>query len=370
MLWPGDNSPQAKTRLLADNNPSPLECGDPRCRDWDDVLVLPGPDRTAALKALIRSDYQDCVYHVSECECGTTVRRTRRTVRNRLKQSLPSLNKAAGFRYNSPKETKHQLPGDPNLMTTPPAINDIQDLYNILETHPQWQEALRRQLLTTELLAMPEQLVQLTANTAENSRQIAELSAKVDRLAETVAENSRQIAQNSRQIAELSTKVDRLAETVAENSRQIAELSQITRNQTTRMNRMESDMGDLKARFTETDLECLAQDLVDLLDLASIAIVSRATLIQFSRQLQLPVNTRRSFNRADLVCQARDSSGHTTWCAVEISWTVAPRDLERARRNADLLRQATGQPAHAFVAGHRYEEYMDWTNVQWIDLSD
>ena len=68
MLWPGDNSPQAKTRLLADNNPCTLECGDPRCRDWDDVFVLPGPDRTAALKALIRSDYQDCAYHVSECE--------------------------------------------------------------------------------------------------------------------------------------------------------------------------------------------------------------------------------------------------------------------------------------------------------------
>ena len=83
------------------------------------------------------------------------------------------------------------------------------------------------------------------------------------------------------------------------------------------MNRMESDMGDLKAHFTKTDLESLAQDLVDLLDLTSIEIVSRATLGQFSKRLQLPLNTCRSFNRADLVCQAQDPSGHTAWCAVE-----------------------------------------------------
>ena len=66
--WPRDDSPQAKTRLITDLDPCPLECGDPYCREWNDVLVLPGANRAAALSSLVRGDYQGCAYHVSECE--------------------------------------------------------------------------------------------------------------------------------------------------------------------------------------------------------------------------------------------------------------------------------------------------------------
>ena len=104
--------------------------------------------------------------------------------------------------------------------------------------------------------------------------------------------------------------------------------------------------------------------------MTEVSLTHRDILAQLSAQLQLSPNIRRSFARADPFVEAKDSTSQTAWYPVEISWTAAPRDLERDRRNAGLLRQATGQPAYALVAGHRYEEYMDWTNVQWIDLSD
>lgn len=227
-------------------------------------------------------------------------------------------------------------------MTTPTTISDIADLYRIIDEHPHWREALRNQLLGAEILAMPEIL--------------AQLAVKVDRLTEVTAENSRQIAENSRQIAE--------------NSRQIAELRRSSENQTLRMNRMESDIGELKSMFTEARPEETARDIADLLELSAIALTDREVLHRIAEQLQLPHNIRRSFTRADLVFQAQDRHGIVHWYAAEISWTVAPRDLERSRRNARLLEEATGMPAQAVVCGYRYEENMDWSGVPWLDLSD
>ena len=276
-------------------------------------------------------------------------------------------------------------------MTQPTVINDITDLYHILEQQPHWREALRNQLLSAELLAMPEQLAQLTVKVdqlietvAENSRQIAENSRQIAELRRLAADNSRQIEENSRQIAELrhltadnSRQIEEnsrlIAENsllVAENSREIAELRRVTENQTYRMNRMESDSRVLKGMFAEARPERTAREIADLLELTEVSITDQEALYRFAGQLGLPYNIRRSFTRADLVFQARDAAGSVNWYAVEISWTTAPRDLERARRNAGLLREATGLPAYAVVCGHRYEEGMDWDGVHWLDLSD
>ena len=276
-------------------------------------------------------------------------------------------------------------------MTQPTVINDITDLYHILELQPHWREALRNQLLSAELLAMPEQLAQLTVKVdqlietvAENSRQIAENSRQIAELRRLAADNSRQIEENSRQIAELrhltadnSRQIEEnsrlIAENsllVAENSREIAELRRVTENQTYRMNRMESDSGELKGMLAEARPERTAREIADLLELTEVSITNREALYRFAGQLGLPYNIRRSFTRTDLVFQAKDSSGSVNWYAVEISWTTAPRDLERARRNAGLLQEATGMPAYAVVCGHRYEEGMDWNGVHWLDLSD
>ena len=283
-------------------------------------------------------------------------------------------------------------------MTQPTVINDITDLYHILELQPHWREALRNQLLSAELLAMPEQLAQLTVKVdqlietvAENSRQIAENSRQIAELRRLSADNSRQIernshlieensrgiaelrhltADNSRQIEENSRLIAENSLLVAENSREIAELRRVTENQTYRMNRMESDSGVLKGMFAEAHPERTAREIADLLELTEVSITNREVLYRFAGQLGLPYNIRRSFTRADLVFQAKDSSGSLNWYAVEISWTTAPRDLERARRNAGLLREATGLPAYAVVCGHRYEEGMDWNGVHWLDLSD
>ena len=381
-------------------------------------------------------------------------------------------------------------------MTTPgpTVVNDIADLYRILDEQPQWKEALRYQLLGPELLAGPERLDELTAgirelrqtvsqlaetaaantrqcvelretttaqtrqfvelretvsqlaetaaaNTrqiaelretaadhtrqcvelretaadhtrqfvelretvsqlretaaghtrqcvelretaADNTRQIAELRETVSQLAETAADNTRQIVElrettaehtrqlveQTRQFVELRETVSQLRETAAENTRQIVELRRITTNQTTRMNRMENDMSGVKGMKFEYRIERTCVIVANALELANPEMIPTAELLRFANQLGLEASTKDSFIQADLVFLGQDQEDTPHYAAVEISWTVGQWDIDRARRNAALIEQATGIPALAGAAGTRCEEQLDWSEVAWVRL--
>ena len=216
-------------------------------------------------------------------------------------------------------------------MTLPTTINDIEDLYHILEVYPQWREALRRELLTAELVAMPETLAQLVP--------------KIDRLAEQTADYSRLIAENSRQISEL---------------RVIAE------NYSARMARLESDNSELKSLTTEARAADLSYIIAAWLDWEQPIQLNKAELTELVRNQGLTREVRASFIAADLVFHARDDAGNDVYCAVEISWTVNQYDIDRAERNADLLKRLTGHPCRAAVCGERHEWNLNWGNVLWI----
>ena len=310
--------------------------------------------------------------------------------------------------------------------SSPTIINDITDLHRILDEQPQWADAIRSRLLSPELLAMPQRLAQLTEQTAdlrevaaehtrqladlrevaaehtrqlgdlrevaaehtrqladlrevvvEHTRQLEALTIQVKELREVAAEHTRQlaelrevVAEHTRQLAELTVQVKELRETAQENTRQLVELRRVTELQTVRMNRMESDISKVKGLTAQLLAERTIAGIADELDLFSSVQVPAAELAQFARQLQLDRPTRRSFINADLIFLAQDAHDTPTYCAVEVSWTVGPWDLLRARRNAELLKQATGIAAQAVAAGDRYEDNLDWDGVVWFQLED
>ena len=214
------------------------------------------------------------------------------------------------------------------------------------------------------------QISELRETAAEHTRQISELR-------ETTAENGRQIselretaAEHTRQLEALTVQVKELRETAAENTRQLVELRRVTELQTARMNRMESDISKVKGLTAQLLAERTIAGIADELDLFNSVQVPAAELAQFARQLQLDRPTRRSFINADLVFLAQDAHDTPIYCAVEVSWTVGPWDLLRARRNAELLQQATGIAAQAVAAGDRCEDNLDWDGVVWFQLED
>ena len=64
-----------------------------------------------------------------------------------------------------------------------------------------------------------------------------------------------------------------------------------------------------------------------------------------------PADDVKSFQHADLILYVSDGQGSPRYLAIEASFTVDGRDIDRAMRNADYLTQYTGLRADPVVAG-------------------
>lgn len=157
---------------------------------------------------------------------------------------------------------------------------------------------------------------------------------------------------------------------VKEQSAQIIGLHHTDENHQARMDRMEKDMDELKGMLAEYRPERTSLRISALLGLTGPTPVPAAAIEQFAIWHNLDRQTRSSFVNADLVFTAQDEAGQPVYCAVEISWTVNQRDLDRASRNAALIRAASGQPTYAVAVGNRYENDLVWNEVNWTPLND
>lgn len=88
---------------------------------------------------------------------------------------------------------------------------------------------------------------------------------------------------------------------------------------------------------------------VDKLELAKLA--------QANSNRGIASSDLRSFREADLVVEASNCQD-TVYITVEISFTANRRDLDRAQRNAQFLRDFTGRPAHAAIASVKNDNYV------------
>ncbi len=143
----------------------------------------------------------------------------------------------------------------------------------------------------------------------------------------------------------------------------------------TEMRRVHVDLGYLKGSHARNvaveDADLIALDMgfrrVRNLTRSDLLAISNATDIS-----GLGPGELRSFRRADLVIEAEDADGVSTYIAVEISFTVNGRDTARAARNAELLTTFTGRQALAAVAGvrkdDRIQEALDSGQVTWYEL--
>ena len=226
-----------------------------------------------------------------------------------------------------------------------------------LEGHTQQFVELRQtaEEHTRQLADQTQQFVELRQTAEENARQMADQTAAIKELRQTAEEHTRQLVEQTAQIKELR-------QTAEEHSRDL-------RNHTARMNRMEGDMSDIKGRIAEFQPLRTSYSIAFDLELKPpIVPVPMPELMEIAEQLGLDRDTRRSFIHADLVFTVQDENGQTLYCAVEVSWTVNQRDIDRARRNAGLLQQARNRPARAIVYGNRYENNLDWEKVDWVEM--
>ena len=174
-------------------------------------------------------------------------------------------------------------------------------------------------------------------------------------------EGAERLANHDELIAESRARLQQGEERLAKSETMLAELKEFNAEARARMQegeerlaKSELHLGYLRgahaSNATRRDADIIAADmgyqLVDQL--------SRGMLISFANMARAsgkPENDVRSFREADLIMLVRDADGQPAYVAVEASFTVAARDIERAKRNAEYLHEFTGLKAMAAVAG-------------------
>ena len=187
-------------------------------------------------------------------------------------------------------------------MTT---INDIHDLVELLQNHPDWAETLRNLILTRELLDLPQTLAQALQDWAETNQAIARLDAS-----------------NAASLASQRMLHGRIGQLAGQDYEQEAE------RLAPRLLARELDVQDaavLQRGWTTPPPE-YAQDLSNICRQA----LERGDINQEEDD---------DLFRADLVLQGR-RQGVPVYAVIEASVVAGDQDFQRAQRRADILGRA------------------------------
>ncbi|WP_448593415.1 DUF3782 domain-containing protein [Thermoflexus hugenholtzii] len=175
----------------------------------------------------------------------------------------------------------------------------------LLDRDPAFREEVRRKVLTDELLALPEQVKRLRVGIhlefrrvwraiRENSRQIAALTERMERVEAQIAALTERMERVEAQIAALTQQVQ-------ENSRQIAALTEEVRDLRRTVGRMEERWGLVH--------ENMAEDLMPRFLASAGRQVRRSVMVQFDGE-------------ADLVLDVEEADGRRITWVVEVKGRV------------------------------------------------
>ncbi len=268
-----------------------------------------------------------------------------------------------------------------------PKIDTIEELMLVLDERPQWLEALRMRLLTRELIELPRRFAEFAASVDQNFAQaerrmdgmeqtIGGTGKRIDGMEQTIGGMGKRIDGMEQTIGGMGKRIDGMEQTIGGMGKRMDGMEQTIGGMGKRMDGMERTMGEMNERMDSFATKDQQQKIVDSVgnlkgfmaerparrDAYAIAVdmgfktarrLTPEETVDLARSpalARLPRGERLSFRKADVLIEAVDEAGETSYVAVEASYTADERDTARALRNADLLRRATGRPARAAVA--------------------
>lgn len=252
------------------------------------------------------------------------------------------------------------------------AINTIEDLVRVLDEHPAWLEALRARLLTRDFVELPETL--------------ARLAARLDRFAETTNERfdrtderldgmDRRFDGINGRLDGMDRRLDKVEHRLDGVEGRLGRVEGRLETVESGLNALRNDVAPLKAAHARNAAVENATGIARGFGLRRIRTLTQDDLWDLTDSIHasdVPSNELASFRRADLIMEATDETGESSYIAVEISFTVNGRDTDRAIRNAAFLTKWTGKPARAVVAGfrkdNRIQSRIESGDVSWHQL--
>ena len=205
-------------------------------------------------------------------------------------------------------------------MTTP--VNSFQDILEAMEREPALRDALRRHILTEELIQLPAQFAEHKAQFAEHKTEFAEHKTEFAEFIRVTREHNELV---DRRLERLETEVATIG---GHMSRMIGA-------------DQEGEAARLAPRRVRQHLEVLNARVVHrpgpgydnfMGDLAASATQDR----------NIDDPEADDLERADLVLTGTSPQGQAVYVLAEVSVTVQREDIASAKRRAELLRRATG----------------------------
>ena len=206
----------------------------------------------------------------------------------------------------------------------------IEEILDAIRNNPEVREALRRELLTPELLELPERFA---AFAAETVRRLENLEQGQEELREGQAELRQGQAELRQRLGNLEQKHDGLFAIVMG---------------------LREDIRPLKAAHARNAMKESALEITlahNCLPTRELTKLDLYKMMRDGNPAGIGRGDQESFRNADLVVEAEhEDTGELHYFAVEASFTSGIGDIRRAVRNAGYIVRFTGQPAHPVVA--------------------
>ena len=236
-------------------------------------------------------------------------------------------------------------------------VNDLRDLLEILRTMPEWKEALRRELLGDELLALPGLVRKLMAAVEEMNRRLA-------RVEQDIAEMNRRLTRVEQDVEVLKADVEVLKADVEVLKADVGVLKADVEVLKADVEVLKADVGVLKTDVATLKGDSLERKYRERPFVYFRRIVRKSKVLTDSEIEELLSQAQASgalseadvdeISRLDvIVCGRRITDDSVAYLAVEVSAKIDDYDVERAVRRAKLLAKIPGVVAIPVVAGEQ-----------------
>ena len=244
-----------------------------------------------------------------------------------------------------------------------------------LQDDPEFRNAVRSQLLSDELLELPERFAEFAAHVngfIGEQRAFNEGQRAFNEGQQVFNEGQRVFNEGQRAFNEGQRVFNARTDASIEELRgAVEELQELNR-------RADVNIGILKGNAARRLLRDHHETILELLQLDFVRTLARDDLTRMVRNsgvaTEIDFGQRRSFYAADLVLEGVDATGTLHYVAAEASFTADRRDTDRALRNAEFLTSFTGQPSHPIVASiandHAVQELVDQGVIRWFQLDE
>ena len=218
------------------------------------------------------------------------------------------------------------------------SINTFQDILDAMDQNPALRDALRRHILTEELLQLPAAVHQLRGD-------VEELKAGQARLETDMAQVKNDVAELKVGQARLETTVNRLETTVDRLE--------------TETSRMGGHVSHLAGTDYQTRTARLApRRLRDLLGVQAAQVQDNIPNIisDATQKGAITSDEADALEHADTVLSGVNADGNPVYVLSEISITVQTHDINRAQHRSAILQKATGIPTIPVTLGSAISE--------------